>query len=211
MSFFQRRPGACAALALALAGSFLAGEARSEVGDFFKDFGSKIFGKKDDDSLPPPVDPQAREIRCPSVDIQGGTETLTVRVNAKGTETGGVRHQINVTRTARECRLEGDMLHLKVGVAGRVVLGPAGSPGSVTVPVRIAVTRGMTQVVYSKLGRATVTVPPGADSAPYTYVDDSVAFRLGEGDRPTLYFVHVGLDEKGDKPEKPQRRASRQR
>lgn len=210
MSLFQRRPGACAVAALALAGCVMAGEARSEVGDFFKDFGSRIFGKNDE-ALPPPIDSQAREIRCPSVDIQGGTETLTVRANAKGTETGSVRHQINVTRTARECRLEGNTLHLKVGVAGRLVLGPAGSPGSYAVPVRIAVTRGMTQVVYSKLGRATATVPPGADSASYTYVDDGVAFRLGAGDRPTLYFVHVGLDEKGEKAEKPQRRASRQR
>ena len=211
MSFFPRRPGARAALVLALAGCFAAGEARSDVSDFFKDFRAKVFGKKDDESLPPPVDSQAREIRCPAVDIQGGTETLTVRVAAKAGETGAVRHQANVTRTARECRLEGDTLHLKVGVAGRVVLGPAGAPGSFTVPVRVAVTRGMTQVVYSKLGRATVTVPAGADSALYTYVDEAVSFRLGEGDRPTLYYVHVGLDEKGDKPEKPQRRASRQR
>ena len=208
MSFFPRRPGARAALVLA--GCLAAGEARSEIGDVFKGFGAKIFGKNDE-SLPPPIDPNAREIRCPAVDIQGGTETLTVRVAAKAGETGAVRHQANVTRTARECRLEGDTLHLKVGVAGRVVLGPAGAPGSFTVPVRVAVTRGMTQVVYSKLGRASVTVPAGADSALYAYVDEAVSFRLGEGDRPTLYYVHVGLDEKGDKPEKPQRRASRQR
>ena len=154
----------------------------------------------------PAARPPQDEVPCPPVDIRFGTETLAVRTKPTSTEPGAVRHQLTITQTARDCSLEEGTLRVRVGVAGRVILGPAGAPGTFPVPIRVAVTRGTTTPVYSKLGRLSVTVPPGETSALFTYVDENVAFALPENDKPTNYLVHVGFDEKPEQPQKPARR-----
>ena len=71
-----------------------------------------------------------------------------------------LRYQGSITRTARECHLNGSTMTMKVGIEGRIITGPAGGPGNVDVPMRIAVVQeGVTpKVVASKFGRETVTL-----------------------------------------------------
>ena len=44
-----------------------------------------------------------------------------------------------IVRTARECHVAAGIMTMKVGIEGRVITGPAGGPGTVDVPLRIAV------------------------------------------------------------------------
>ena len=55
-----------------------------------------------------------------------------------------LRYQATFGTTARECRVAGASLTMRVGVEGRVILGPAGSPGTIEIPLRYAVVRGGT-------------------------------------------------------------------
>jgi hypothetical protein len=143
---------------------------------------------------------------CPEVKVRAGAATLMVGSKPGEGEPSAldVRYQGSITRTARECHLNGNNLTMKVGVEGRIITGPAGGPGNVEVPVRIAVVHeGVSpKVVASKLGRETVTVAGNVDRVSFTHVEDDVSFPL-----PTpitdisQYVVYVGFDPQSAKPE----------
>ena len=48
-------------------------------------------------------------------------------------------HRGEITKMARECQLYSDRVVVKYGFAGRVLLGPKGAPGTVTLAVTIRV------------------------------------------------------------------------
>ena len=52
-----------------------------------------------------------------------------------------MRYQGTIIRTARECHVNAGVMTMKVGVEGRIITGPAGGPGTVDVPLRIAVVK----------------------------------------------------------------------
>ena len=71
-----------------------------------------------------------------------------------------VKSQISIVNTARECAREGKNIRIHVGVEARVLLGPAGTPGTYSTPVYISMMRG-TKVVASRVGRGSVTLSNG--------------------------------------------------
>jgi hypothetical protein len=66
-----------------------------------------------------------------------------MNIAAKTTDAtaGDLRYQLSFGQTARECAVHGATMIIKVGVQGRVILGPMGGPGKVEVPLRYAVVR----------------------------------------------------------------------
>jgi hypothetical protein len=89
-----------------------------------------------------------------------GTSTLEVYERGHERDQNYVRYLASIGQTARESSLAGDTLTIKVGVAGRVVAGPKGSAGNITLPVRIAVAKqfGGTGPLYSQLFKIQVTL-----------------------------------------------------
>ena len=78
------------------------------------------------------------DVNCPAVEVRRGAATLAVGPTGERTAMT-MKYQASFVRLARECStVEGNMV-MKVGVEGRIVLGPAGSPGQVSVPLRFAV------------------------------------------------------------------------
>ncbi len=144
---------------------------------------------------------------CPEVKIRSGAATLMISSKPTEGEPNAldVRYQGSIVRTARECHLNGNALTMKVGIEGRIITGPAGGPGSVEVPIRIAVVHeGITpKVVTSKFGRETVTLTGTIDRANFTHIDPDISFPL-----PTpitdlsSYIVSVGFDPQSEQPEK---------
>jgi hypothetical protein len=139
------------------------------------------------------------DIECPPVKIRNGAASLTIGMNPKEAEPSPlqVRFQGSVVRTARECHVAGGVMNMKVGVEGRIISGPAGGPGSVEVPVRIAVVQeGVSpRTIVSNFGKQTVTLTSEADRANFVHVDDRISFPLP---RPfgliDSYVVYVGFD-----------------
>ena len=77
------------------------------------------------------------DINCPPVEIAEGGESVRVG----GADNASVRYQFNIGDTARECDPAGPgQAALKIGVSGEVLIGPAGSAGTYSVPLRITVT-----------------------------------------------------------------------
>ena len=144
---------------------------------------------------------------CPEVKVRAGAATLMIGSKQGEGEPNAleVRYQGSITRTARECHLNGNTLTMKVGVEGRIITGPAGGAGSVDVPVRIAVVHEgvSSKVVASKFGRETVTLSGTVDRANFTHIEPDITFPLpqpiGLLDR---YVVYVGFDPLGAQPQK---------
>ena len=75
---------------------------------------------------------------------------------------------------------------MRLGVEGRVIVGPAGGPGQVDVPLRIAVVDAPTtgsKVIVTKLVRIPVTVGPNDGSATFTHVEDGFGLPAAAGAR----------------------------
>lgn len=135
---------------------------------------------------------------CPEVSVRDGTDA--VRVYA-GAQTGSnVRYEYALGDVARKCAPVGREITLKVGVSGRVLLGPAGSPGTFNVPVRIVVIKTDTQdAAFTKLYTVPVTVPAGATSAPFRFIAENVAVPLVSKKGNADYSIEVGFDSVGGK------------
>jgi hypothetical protein len=107
-----------------------------------------------------------------------------------------MRYQSALSDTARECALEGGQLAVKIGVAGKVLLGPAGAPGIFGVPVRMAVLRKHdNQPLVTKLYRAAVTVRPGETQADFTIVSELFRVPFIQDHTEDDYTIKVGIDE----------------
>ncbi|MGU3541309.1 hypothetical protein ACLBXP_25940, partial [Methylobacterium sp. A54F] len=83
-----------------------------------------------------------------------------------------IRTQITLGRLARECaRLEDGSIMVKVGDEGRVLLGPAGSPGSSEVPVTVSI-RYDEKPVTVRSRRVSVAVPAGSAQGFFSFVEE---------------------------------------
>ena len=161
----------------------------------------------------------ADDVPCPEVTVRTGAATLPITAKGKPGESGDpsaldLRYQGSIVRTARECRVASGVMNMKVGIEGRIVLGPAGGPGQVDVPIRIAVVREGPEprTVTSKLVRVPVAIGENVDHVNFSHVDQEIAFplprALGEMDS---YVVYVGYDPLALQPEKPKARPRRRR
>ena len=144
---------------------------------------------------------------CPDVKIRAGAATLMIGSKQGEGEPGALdlRYQGSITRTARECHLNGSTMTMKVGIEGRIITGPAGGPGNVEVPMRIAVVQeGVTpKVVASKFGRETVTLNGSVDRMNFTHIADDISFPLPAPITDiSSYVVYVGFDPQSAQPEK---------
>ncbi|HLA20743.1 MAG TPA: hypothetical protein VJZ74_04730, partial [Pseudolabrys sp.] len=122
------------------------------------------------------------DIECPSVDVRTGAATLVIGSKPGESEPAAldVRYQGSIIRTARECRVNAGVMSMKVGVEGRVITGPAGGPGTVEVPLRLAVVHEGTnpKAVVSKLARVPVTIAGAVDRTTFTHIDSDISFPL---------------------------------
>lgn len=146
------------------------------------------------------------DLPCPEITVRPGAATLVLNNKGSAGEPTAMdlRYQGTLVRFARDCKSAGGVMTMNIGIEGRVIVGPAGGPGQVEVPVRLAVVQEgpNPKTVLSKLARISVTV--GGDGAvDFTHVDPDVAFPLP---RPLAaleqYVVYVGFDPTAIAPQK---------
>lgn len=200
-----RRKGAlCGAL---LAFSIVAMSAPARAESISDKLNSWILGKP---VAPEPVDPNTQaELECPGVTVRSGAATLSVTV--PGAESGpmSTRYQATIGQTARECAALGGVMRMKVGVQGRILLGPAGGPGQLAIPLRLALVREGTEprTIWTKIYRLPVQIPPGLTAVPFVHVEQDLTFPIPRGDELEAYIVYVGFDPSAGpaRPERPKK------
>ena len=126
---------------------------------------------------------------CPRVSLLEGTAYLRTYTGGNEGNPDEVIHQAVITDVTRTCRYRNGQLFMTVAAAGRVVNGPKGSPGSLDLPIRVAVRAGE-NLPYSQLGRLDVAMGGGATQ--FIYRDDQIV--LPEPQMRNLQVL-VGFDE----------------
>ncbi len=141
----------------------------------------------------------AEEIDCPGVEQRQGAATMAVNSPAAENTALNLRYQASFTQTARECILRGSNLTIKVGVQGRVVVGPAGGPGSINIPLRYALVREGTEpkTLWTKLFVIPVTIPENQFNVPWLHIEEEMTVPRPPGDEIEAYVVYVGFDPEG--------------
>jgi hypothetical protein len=165
-------------------------------------FGDKVsdFFRGQPEKTAADASPQAdAAIDCPRVDVRQGAGTYTLN-NPGGDQSAlALRMQATFGQTARECHVSAGMLTIKVGVQGRVILGPAGTPGDVTVPLRYALVQEGVEpkTLWTKFYQVPVTVPPDVTNVPFTHVQQEMIVPLPKPGELDAYVIYVGFDPAG--------------
>jgi len=220
---FSRRGGALAALlgfGLLLSGcgsTSLNSMTGGLIGSSSSDAGALAAGS------PAAAGPQTAadaDLPCPDTGVLTGASTLIVGTGADGGAPTplDVRYQGSISRIDRECHVFAGIMHIKVGVEGHVVTGPAGRPGSLNVPLRVAVVhQGVSPVtIATQLDEVPVTIASAVGNVPFTHIYPDLSFPLP---KPigviSDYKIFVGFDaigaQKKKRPVRHRRRAPRRR
>jgi hypothetical protein len=131
---------------------------------------------------------------CPRFSVWPRDHHVTIYEQGRIGDGLAVLHRGEITQTARECQIQGTRVTVKYGFSGRVLLGPKGHPGLVSLPVNIFVTDAKRARILNDHGMVDVTVtadkPVGYFSAVRT-----VSFDVPVGSRPGEFEVFVGFDQ----------------
>jgi hypothetical protein len=199
--------GAAALLAIAVAGcssSPVDSTPPPSGGSSFRDRMSNLFfGSPGTEAQALAVNAADPNQDCPVADIRSGASTL--QVNA-GTDTSAntLRYQATIARLARECAVRGPTMTVKVGVQGRVVIGPMGGPGQIEVPLRYALVHEGPEpkTILTKFYRFPVTIAEGQGNVPFLHIDEDITFTVPPRGQLDNYVVYVGFDPAAAAPPK---------
>jgi hypothetical protein len=147
------------------------------------------------------------DVECPGIEIRSGAATMMIGSKPGEGEPSALdlRYQVTIIRTARECSVTAGVMTMKVGIEGRVITGPAGGPGTVDVPLRLAIVQeGVNpKTILSKFARVPVTIASAVDRVTFTHIDPEISFPMPQ---PAAlidsYVVYVGFDPLGAQQEK---------
>jgi hypothetical protein len=145
--------------------------------------------------------PPSMEENCPPADIRQGASTLAVAAKTQQPTASDLRYQLSITQLARQCALDGPEIRIRVGVQGRVIVGPAGAPNQVDVPLRYAVVREGVEpkTIVSKFRRIPVALPPGSGNVTFTDIEEDLRFPMPTPAELEAYVIYIGFDDVGDR------------
>jgi hypothetical protein len=142
-------------------------------------------------------------VDCPGIDIRSGAASYQVGAQAGEVTPTTLRYQADINKTARECSSASGNITIKVGIQGRVILGPAGASGDIVVPLRLALVREGVEpkTLWTKLYRIPVTLPPGQTNVPFVQVEEDMTVPMPSPSDLAACIIYVGFDPSGAKPE----------
>ncbi len=150
-----------------------------------------------------PAAPESTEFDatdCPPVDIRPGASTYSVNSASKDpSQSAGLRYQGNFSQTARSCSRSGSTLTIKLGVQGRIILGPGGGPGQVDVPLRFALVEEGVQpkTIWTKFYKVPVVIADGQPSVTFTHIEDDLSVPMPSKTSLDAYVLYIGFDPMG--------------
>lgn len=129
---------------------------------------------------------------CPPIKVLEGAETYA-RYNGSGKDPRRLLYQAVIEKQSRNCVVSNGLITVKMGVVGRLLLGPAGTEKSVTVPLRFAVERDHV-AMFSEKYSIPVTITPPDQSAEFVKVVENVQIPYLGGEDIVIW---VGFDPRG--------------
>src|SRR5579872_5066602 len=143
------------------------------------------------------------EVDCPVVKIRAGASTYGVAPPGKQPIASELNFQATITRTARECRRTNNEVTARIGVQGRVIVGPAGAPSTVEVPLRAAVVQAGVheKVISTQVYRTTVALTE--EGGTFSVVGEDLTFAMAPNQTSDAFIFYVGFDPQAVTPAAP--------
>jgi hypothetical protein len=173
-----------------LVAGFMLAAAGCQSGDGANGLGLGLDGSTDNDLQAPKVNEASLRTYCPQVTLREGTAFFSTFAKGGDGDPAKLAYQASISDVTRSCTAGGGLTTINVAVAGRVVPGPAGAPGSITMPIRIVVVRGA-DILYSQLHKYEVAV--GQAATQFLFNDPNVAIPTPE--QGGTVQVYAGYDE----------------
>jgi len=130
------------------------------------------------------------KITCPLLSVAAQGRTVTFHAPGAAVDDRlTVMHRGEITKTARECVSTTNALTIKYGFSGRVLLGPKGQPGSITLPAKVTVESDSGPVKTENV-QVVVNVPAGSTRGTFSEVRQ-VEVPIVPGAK---YRLNVGFD-----------------
>jgi hypothetical protein len=110
---------------------------------------------------------------CPQVTLREGTAFFSSYAKGGQDDPKKLAYQASISDVTRSCSRANGVLTMNVAVAGRIVPGPAGAPGTIKMPIRIAVLQGE-EVLYSQLHHHQVALDGSGVATQFVFNDPNV-------------------------------------
>ncbi|MET0969159.1 MAG: hypothetical protein ABWY18_08165 [Tardiphaga sp.] len=152
-------------------------------------------GKTTEVGAPQSAQTDDNDLTCPSVSIRPGAATYAVGAAGKPAVGNDLSFQATITRTARSCELIGGQVSVKLGIQGRVIVGPAGAPAAVDVPLRVAVVQeGVSpKTIATKVFQTGVQLGTET-SVPFSLVGEDLVYPAPTSAAGDSYVFYIGFD-----------------
>ncbi len=130
---------------------------------------------------------------CPPIKVRLGGEAMYYYGGGRTGDAQSLQYQGVIDEATRNCVVANGQITVNMGVAGRVLLGPAGRQTSVNAPIRFAVERDG-QAIFSEKYTLPVAITPPAQMSEFVKVVDNVTIPYLGGETITIW---VGFDTRG--------------
>ena len=132
--------------------------------------------------------------QCPPIKVRPGAEAVYYYGKGQVGNPSDLQYQAVIDKQSRNCIVSNGLITVKMGVVGRLMLGPSGTQQSVDLPLRFAVERGDSTPLYSELYQIPVAIAPSTQAADFVKVVDNIQIPFVQGDEITIW---VGFDSGG--------------
>ncbi|AKR54497.1 hypothetical protein GCM10011321_23450 [Youhaiella tibetensis] len=129
---------------------------------------------------------------CPPIKVRPGSETLFSYAGQAGNP-ANLNWQAVIEKQSRNCVVSNGLITVKMGLVGRVVMGPKSSVSSVNLPVRFAVERDGSAIFSEKYSIPVAVTPPN-QSEEFVKVVENVQIPYIGGEDLVIW---VGFDPRG--------------
>ncbi|MCO6392122.1 hypothetical protein GTW25_13885 [Aliihoeflea aestuarii] len=126
---------------------------------------------------------------CPRVVLQSDGAVWSQFERGGEGDASRLVHRTTIAETTRACSYAPGQITLNVAAAGRVVPGPAGRAGQVSVPILVEARRG-SEVIYSNRVNYAVQVGDTVGATQFVFNDPSVIIPQ-EGAQQTQIIVRI--------------------
>jgi hypothetical protein len=127
---------------------------------------------------------------CPPIKVRAGGEAMFKYANNARPNPRELNYQAVIDKQSRNCVVSNGKITIRMGVVGRLLLGPAGNVDSAEIPIRFAVERDGT-ALFTEAYQVPVAVPAGSQSTEFVKVVENVEIPYLGGESITIW---VGFD-----------------
>ncbi|MBY4592348.1 hypothetical protein RJJ37_01555 [Rhizobium redzepovicii] len=135
---------------------------------------------------------------CPQIFMRDQDAIFRTYAKGKKDDAQQIVFQASFGDYTRQCTLNEANLTMTIVAQLRLITGPAGAPGPVTLPIRVTILDGET-VLYSEVTKFPTEIPAGAPGTQVIFRKDGIKMPVGAG---ALVRVNIGFDTQPAKTKK---------